>query len=131
MPIIRNVLATVFVLLAVLFMAIIALYKFIDDKTIEEKTLAAIESTLQRKVIVKSHFALTRSLHPTLRTGDVSIASANWDSQPYLLQAEEFEIGLNLLSLLRGVVSIENVVFHNAQINSQACSCMLNFYLNK
>ena len=104
-------------LIAALIVALLIAYKLIDDKTIEDQALAAIQDSIQRKVTIDGEFKLTRSLHPTLKTSAIRIASADWDTQAHLIEAERFEIGIDLLDLLRGVITIENVVFDNAKIN--------------
>ncbi len=112
----KILIAIPIVLGCLLIFATIAFF-LIDDKTIEENALEALQNTLNREVRVDGKFTLSRSLHPTLQTTGVQIASADWDSDNHLLKAEKLELGISLLDLLRGVISIENVVFDNATIN--------------
>ncbi len=105
------------IVIAVIVVSAAAAYKLIDDKTIEENALEALQNTLKRDVSIDGDFTLTRSLHPTLQTSGVSIASADWDQGNYLLKAEQLEFGIALIDLLRGVITIENIVFKNAVIN--------------
>ena len=117
MSLLKKILLVIVILAVALFAAALAAYKLIDDKTIEGKTLETLQSALNRKVVIDGEFTLTRSLHPTLKTSGIRIASANWDPQSSLLEAERLEVGIDLLDLLRGVVTIENVSFDNATIN--------------
>ena len=112
----KFLLAVVIILLALLALAVAA-FRLIDDKTIEDKTLEVLQDTLQRKVSIDGNFELTRSLHPTLKTSGIRIASADWDHGANLLEAGRLEVGIDLLDLLRGVVSIQNLVFENANLN--------------
>ncbi|MFK8027674.1 MAG: AsmA family protein [Gammaproteobacteria bacterium] len=117
MPVIKKILIAIAVLLTIAIITTAAAYKLVDDKTIEKNALAALQDTLKRDVSVDGQFTLTRSLHPTLKTSGIKIASADWDKGEYLLTAETLEFGIALLDLLRGVISIENIVFDNAIIN--------------
>lgn len=117
MSIFKKILLGIVILIAVLFACAFAAYKLIDDKTIEDKTLEVLQNTLQRDVAIDGKFELTRSLHPTLKTTGIRIASANWDPHSNLLEAGRLEVGIDLLDLLRGVVSIENMIFENAILN--------------
>ncbi len=117
MPILKKILLGFVILFAVLFACAVAAYKLIDDKTIEDKTLEILQNTLKRDVAVDGKFELTRSLHPTLKTTGFRIASADWDPQSNLLEAGRLEVGIGLLDLLRGVVSIQNMIFENANLN--------------
>ena len=105
------------IIIAVTVISAAAAYKLIDDETIEKNALEALQNTLKRDVTIDGQFTLTRSLHPTLQSSRVRIASADWDNGAYLLTAEKIEFGIALLDLLRGVISIENIVFDNAVIN--------------
>ena len=113
----RKIIYAILLLIALLLIGAVIAYKFIDDQTIEAQALTAIQEGLQRKVVIDGEFKLSRSLQPTLKTTTIRIASADWDPQPYMLEAARFEIGINLLDLLRGVVTIKNVVFDDATIN--------------
>lgn len=117
MPVIKKILIAIAIFLAIALISTAAAYKLIDDKTIEKNALEALQNTLKRDVSVDGQFTLTRSLHPTLKTSGVKIASADWDKNEYLLTAETLEFGIALADLLRGVISIENIVFDNAVIN--------------
>ena len=117
MSLAKKLLIASAVFIVIAFISAAAAYKLIDDKVIEKNALQALENTLKRDVSIDGHFTLTRSLHPTLQTSGVRIASADWDKDAYLLQAEKIEFGIALLDLLRGVISIENIVFDNAVIN--------------
>ena len=117
MPIIKKLLIAIPVVFGSLFVFAVIAFFLIDDKTIEENALDALQNTLNREVRVDGKFTLTRSLHPTLQTAGVQIASADWDNNNYLLKAEKLELGISLLDLLIGVISIENVVFDNTTIN--------------
>ena len=117
MPVIKKILIAIAVILTIAIISAAAAYKLVDDKTIEKNALAALQDTLKRDVSVDGQFTLTRSLHPTLKTSGVKIASADWDKEEHLLTAETLEFGIALLDLLRGVISIENIVFDNAVIN--------------
>ena len=117
MSIFKKILFGVAVLLVVLFASALAAYKFIDDKTIEDRTLDVLQKILNREVVVDGSFELTRSLHPTLKASGIRIASADWDSESNLLEAGRLEVSVDLLSLLLGVVSIKNMVFENANWN--------------
>lgn len=117
MSLLKKILLVVVILVVALFAAAFAAYKLIDDKTIEGKTLETLQNVLNRKVAIDGEFVLTRSLHPTLKTSGIRIASADWDPQSNLLEAERLDVGIDLLDLLRGVVTIENVSFENATIN--------------
>ncbi|MDW3094085.1 MAG: AsmA family protein [Gammaproteobacteria bacterium] len=117
MSLIKKILIAIAVIIIIALISAAAAYKLIDDKTIEKNALDALQNTLKRDVIVDGQFTLTRSLHPTLQTSGVRVASADWDKDSNLLTAEKLEFGVALLDLLRGVISIENIVFDNAVIN--------------
>ena len=109
-----------FAIAVLIFIALasgIVAYKLIDDKVIENNALAALQNTLKRDVSVTGEFTLTRSLNPTLRTTGISIASADWDKNNYLLQAETLEVGIALLDLLKGTITIQDILFQDAVIN--------------
>ncbi len=117
MSLAKKLLIATAIIIMVALISATAAYKLINDKVIEENVLEALEDTLKRDVSVDGHFTLTRSLHPRLQTSSVRIASASWDKGAYLLNAEKLEFGIALLDLLRGVITIENIVFDNAVIN--------------
>ena len=117
MPLFKKALIALAIVIAAMLITAAAAYKLIDDKTIEENALKALQDTLQRDVSVDGNFTLSRSLHPTLQTSGIRIASADWDQGSYLLKAEKIEFGIALLDLLRGIISIENIVFDDAVIN--------------
>lgn len=117
MSLLKKIVLAVAILIVTLFVCALAAYKLIDDKTIESKTLEALQDTLNRKVTIDGEFKLTRSLHPTLKTTGVRVASADWDTGSDLLLAERLEVGIDLLDLLRGVVTVENALFDNASVN--------------
>ena len=87
MPIIKKLLIAIPVVFGSLFVFAVIAFFLIDDKTIEENALDALQNTLNREVRVDGKFTLTRSLHPTLQTAGVQIASADWDNNNYLLKA--------------------------------------------
>lgn len=117
MSVLKKILLGIVILLLALFTCALAAYKLIDDKTIEDKTLEVLQNILNREVAIDGTFELTRSLHPTLKTTGIRIASANWDPHSNLLEAGRLEVGIALLDLLRGVVSIRNMVFEDANLN--------------
>ena len=118
MTLVKTVLVAIAVVIAVALVSAVAAYKLIDDSVIEDKALEALQETLKRDVSVEGEFTLSRSLHPTLRTTGVRIASTDWDdSGDPLIQAKTLEFGIALVDLLRGVISIENIVFDDAVIN--------------
>jgi len=117
MSLAKKVLISIVVVVGIIFISAAAAYKLIDDKVIEDNALNALQETLKRDVSVEGDFTLSRSLHPTLRTTGIKIASADWDADNYLLQAEKLEFGIALLDLLRGVITIQNIVFEDAVIN--------------
>ncbi|MFK7795059.1 MAG: AsmA family protein [Gammaproteobacteria bacterium] len=117
MSLTKKILIAIAIIIIIALISATAAYKLIDDKVIEENALAALENTLKRDISIDGHFTLTRSLHPTLQTSGVRIASADWDKGAYLLKAEKLEFGIVLLDLLRGIITIENIVFDNAEIN--------------
>ncbi len=116
MSLLKKILPAVAVIVAVLLISSLAAYKLIDDKTIEDKALQALQEALQREVNVDGKFTLTRSLHPTLKTSGVRIASTDWDKGNHLLTADKLEFGVSLPNLLLGEITIENIVFDNAII---------------
>lgn len=117
MSLAKKVLISIAVVIGIIFISAAAAYKLIDDKVIEDNALNALKDTLKRNVTVEGDFTLSRSLHPTLRTTGVSVASADWDTGNHLLKAEKLEFGIALLDLLRGVITIQNIVFEDAVIN--------------
>ena len=117
MPLARKILIAIAVIVSIILISTFTAYKLIDNKTIEKKALEALQNTLKRKVTIDGDFTLTRSLNPTLQTSGVRIASADWDQNSHLLNAEKLEFGIALLDLLRGVITIENIVFDDAVIN--------------
>ena len=117
MPLAKKIFIAIPVTIGCLFVFAAIAFFLIDDKTIEENALEALQNTLKREVRVDGNFTLTRSLHPTLQTTGVQIASADWDKNNYLLNAEKLELGISLIDLLIGIISIENVVFDNTTIN--------------
>ena len=117
MPILKNFLLGIVILFVTLFTCAVAAYKLIDDKTIESKTLEVLQNILNREVAIDGKFELTRSLHPTLKTTGIRIASANWDPHSNLLEAGHLEVEIALLDLILGVVNIKNMKFNNATLN--------------
>lgn len=117
MSLLKKILLVVVILAVALFAAAVAAYKFVGDKYIESQALKALQNGINRKVTIDGEFKLSRSLHPILRATNVRIASADWDPQPYMIEADKFQIGVDLLDLLRGVVTIENLVFSNTTFN--------------
>lgn len=117
MSLAKKILLAIAAVIALAIISATIAYKLIDDSVIEEKALEALQNTLNRDVRVDGEFTLSRSLHPTLRTTGVHIASANWDEGNPLLDAKKLEFGIALLDLLRGVVTIENIVFEDATLN--------------
>lgn len=117
MSLTRKIVLAILLLVALLLVEIVVAYKSIDDKTIETQALAVLQEGLQRKVVIDGDFKLTRSFHPTLKTTAIRIASADWDPQPFMIEAARFEFGIELLDLLRGVITIKNMVFEDATIN--------------
>ena len=117
MPLAKTILIAIPITIGCLLIFATIAFFLIDDKTIEENALEALQNTLKREVRVDGQFTLTRSLHPTLQTTGVHIASADWDKDNYLLNAEKLELGISLVDLLIGVISIENVVFDNTTLN--------------
>jgi uncharacterized protein involved in outer membrane biogenesis len=116
-PLAKKILIALAILVAVILISTFSAYKLIDNETIEKNALETLQNTLQRNVTIDGDFTLTRSLNPTLQTSGVKIASADWDQDAYLLKAEKLEFGVALLDLLRGVITIENIVFNDAIIN--------------
>ncbi|GEM_PF-5874564 len=117
MPLAKKILVALATLVIVVLISIFSVYKLIDNETIEKNALEALQNTLKRKVTIDGDFSLTRSLNPTLKTSGVSIESADWDQDAYLLSAEKLEFGVALPDLLRGVITIQNIVFDDAVIN--------------
>lgn len=117
MPLAKKILIALAILVAIILISIFSAYKLIDNETIEKNALEALQNTLKRNVTIDGDFTLTRSLNPTLQTSGVSIASADWDNGENLLDAEKIEFSVALLDLLRGVITIEKIVFNDAVIN--------------
>ncbi len=117
MPLAKKILIALAVIVAIILISTFSAYKLIDNETIEKNALEALQTTLKRKVTIDGDFTLTRSLNPTLQTSGISIASADWDQGENLLTAEKIEFGVSLPNLLRGVITIEKIVFNDAVIN--------------
>ena len=117
MSLTKKILSAIAIIFGLALIAATAAYKLIDNQVIEDNALSALQNTLKRNVSVEGEFTLSRSLHPTLKTSGVTIASADWDQGNHLLHAQTLEFGIALLDLLRGVITIENIVFKDAEIN--------------
>lgn len=117
MSLAKKVVVTLVAVVAIVLLSAVLAYKLIDDSVIENNALKALQDTLKRDVSVEGEFTLSRSLHPTLRTTGIRVASADWDKGNALLQAETLEIGIALLDLLSGNITIETIVFEDAIIN--------------
>ena len=99
------------------FAALFIAFKFVDDKFIEAQTLKQLESTLNRKVTIDGQFSLTRTAHPTLRASNIRIASASWDPNNFLIDAEDITIQVDALPLLFGIINFEDIVFEKTTFN--------------
>ncbi len=103
--------------IVVLLISVASAYKLIDDSVIQENALNALKNALNRDVSVGGRFTLSRTLHPTLQASDIRIASADWDQDSYFIKADEIEFSVDLLDLLRGVITIDSFKFNDAIIN--------------
>ena len=118
MPLLKKILIAVLILFITLVVLIITAYKLVDDRYLKEKIINALEDGLNRQVSIDDDFSLTpRALHPVLNARNVRIASAKWDPQSSLIEADRFQIGIKLLDLFRGIITIENLVFSDATFN--------------
>ncbi|MEM8844012.1 MAG: AsmA family protein [Pseudomonadota bacterium] len=113
----KKLLIAIPVLLVVVIIGIVIAFKFIDDQFIETQALKQLESALNRKVTIDGHFSLTRTTRPTLTATGIEIASASWDSNNYLLKADDITIQVDAVPLLFGIISFENIIFDNTTFN--------------
>jgi len=113
----KKIVIALAVIIVITILSAALAYKLVDDSVIEDNALKALQETLKRDISVGGEFTLSRSLHPTLRTTGIRIASADWDQGNTLLEAQTLEIGIALLDLLTGNITVESIVFEDAIIN--------------
>ncbi len=112
----KWILTGIVVLLVAVVVAGVAILKSLDLNHYRELIAREIEGATGRKVVIGGPIELEVSLSPALALSDVSLANAEWASDPQMLSVGRFEAKVAILPLLSKQVRIERIVLSQAQI---------------
>ena len=85
----------------------------------KDRLTPLVSNALGRELRVDGRLSLHLGRTVSLRAADVSIANAEWASEPYLVQAAGVEAEVDFWSLIRGPARIESLALQGAVIRLQ------------
>ncbi|WP_142848566.1 AsmA family protein [Telmatospirillum sp. J64-1] len=96
--------------LVALTVAMVAAVKSFDVDEYRALLVREVEAATGRELVIGGPLQLEMSLTPTIVATDVSLANAEWGSQPVMARAKRIEAHVSLLPLLGGEVQIRRLV---------------------
>jgi uncharacterized protein involved in outer membrane biogenesis len=115
--VLKKLLIAIPILLLLFVASAIVAYKYVGNEFIEAQTQYQLERLLNRKVTINGDFSFTRTARPTLTTSNIRIASADWDPDNYLIEADHVAIQINAIPLIFGTISIDSIIFNKTNFN--------------
>lgn len=103
----------------------------VDISPYQKDLTALISQTVQRRFELDEKLYIKLSLKPTIVMGKLSISNPDWCKSPYLLHAEQAELGVDLLDLALGKITINRLILKQASLNLEQDASRNNWSFGK
>ncbi len=112
-PIVRMVCLIVVGLLVALGVAL----SRVNLEVLRGNLIAILRDATGMPIEIAGDVSWKFSLHPQVKLNQVRVANPEWAHEKYLFSADEIDVRINLISLLRDRPTIQNVKVYNANLN--------------
>ena len=118
-------------LFAVAAVAAVAIFLYTYDFNKFKPTIAkAFKAASGRELEIAGEIMFSPGIAPGISINDIRIQNADWGSKPDMIRIRRFEIHVALLSLLRGVIDIRNIVLEAPDIHlEKGTTGLFNFQI--
>lgn len=103
----------------------------IDISDYQKDLSSLISENLQRKFELGDKVFIKLSFKPTVVTDKLAVANPDWCKTRYLLKAEQAELGVDLLDLVLGKITIDRLILKQASLNLEQTDGRNNWSFGK